>query len=92
MPPSIADQIPGGYKADGTRRTKGIMGIAGAGAENQQRTLMQYMLQQVGAKINPINVDIQETYMEWEKKKALQTLLREAGVIKEFTRPYIPKK
>jgi len=91
-PPLVADQIPGGHKEDGTRRQKGILGATTASSENQQRTLMQELLRTVGAKIQPIDVDIQETYMEWEKKKALETLLRERGVLSEFTKTYVPKK
>ena len=60
--------------------------------ENQRRTLMQEMLRQVGAKIQPIDVDIQETYQEWNKKRALETLLRNKGILSEYSRMYIPKK
>ena len=52
---------------------------------------MEEMLRNVGAKIQPIDVDIQETYQEWNKQKALETLLREKGVGKEFSKFYIPK-
>lgn len=96
-PPLIADQLPGGYiqagELRGQRRQKGIFKAAGVTAENaeQQRTLMEELLRNVGAKIQPIDVDIQETYMESEKKKALRTLLQEAGIISEFSIPYIPK-
>lgn len=92
LPPLIADQIPGGYKEDGTRRKKGVVGATTASKENQQRTLMQEILRNIGAKIQPIELDIQENYMEWEKKKALETLLKENGILSEFTKTYIPKK
>jgi len=92
LPPLVSDQIPGGYKSDGTRRQKGVLGVSGASAENQQRTLMQEMLRNVGAKVQPIDADIQERYQEWNKKKALKALLEEKGVIKEFGISYIPKK
>ena len=93
LPPLVADQIPGGYMRNGTRRQKGFVGaLKPQEKESQQRTLMEEMLRQVGAKIQPIDADIQETYQEWNKKKALETLLKEKGVIKDFTMPYIPKK
>jgi len=44
-------------KAD--RRIKGIKGALTTGGENQQRTLMQEMLRNVGAKIQPVNVEAQ---------------------------------
>lgn len=93
MPPMIADQIPSGYMATtGERRLKGVAGALKPEEQiKQQRTLMQELLRNVGLKIQPIDVDIQETYMEWEKKKALETLLRERGEIKEFKRTYVPK-
>jgi len=92
LPPLISDQIPGGYKTDGTRRQKGFIGaLQPKDKISSQRTLIQEMLRNVGAKIQPIQVDIQESYMESEKKKALRTLLEEAGVTREFRRPYIPK-
>ena len=58
----------------------------------QQRTLMQEILRNVGLKVQPIDVDIQESYSEWDKKKALKALLQEAGVVKDFSIPYIPKR
>jgi hypothetical protein len=92
MPPLVADQIPGGYNTKGERRIKGISGALGASSENQQRNLMQEMLRNVGAKIQPIDVDIQETYAEWNKQKALETLLRERGIGAEFSKFFVPKK
>lgn len=91
MPPLVSDQIPGGYMVSGERRIKGIGGALTKEQEiKQQRTLAQEMLRNMGIKIQPIDVDIQETYMEWEKRKALETLLKEKGVIKEFKRTYVP--
>ena len=93
MPPLIADQIPGGYNEKGERQWRGFVGAAMTPAqeENQKRTLMQEMLRNIGAKIQPIDADIQETYQEWNKKKALETLLREKGLISQFQKYYIPK-
>jgi len=92
-PPLISDQIPGGYNAKGERQQKGFIGAATQGdKETQQRTLMQELLRTVGAKIQPIDADIQETYQEWNKKKALQNLLLERGVLNSLTKTYIPKE
>ena len=62
-----------------------------ASSENQKRNLMQEIIRNFGMKIQPIDADIQETYTEWNKKKALETLLRENGIINEFSTNYIPK-
>ena len=96
-PPIIADLIPGGYRETGEKRPPGFKrvlevekgGIEAGGA--QTRTLAQELLRQVGLKISPIDVKLQERFMESEKKKALRTLLGEKGVVKEFKKTYIPK-
>jgi len=92
-PPLIGEQLPAGYNDKGERQWRGFVSTATRPEDEmkQKRTLMQELLRQVGAKIQPIDVDIQETYSEWNKKKALQTLLREQGVLSDFTRSYIPK-
>jgi hypothetical protein len=97
MPPAIADQIPGGYiqKGDkqGERRIRGIAGaLEGGQGEIGQRDLMQEILKQSGIKIQPIDTDIQETYMDWEKRKALQSMLKEKGILSEFNKTYIPEE
>jgi len=52
---------------------------------------MQEMLRNVGAKIQPIDADIQEMYQEWNKTKALKTFLEEKGELSKFDISYIPK-
>jgi len=94
-PPLIADQLPGGYitrgEFVGQRRPSVAKRVRMAGEGTQYRTLMEEMLRNVGLKIQPIDLDIQETYSKWEKRKALETLLQERGVLKEFRRLYIPR-
>ena len=92
VPPAIGDQLPGGYNNKGERQYKGVYGALNASSENQQRNLMQELMRNVGAKIQPIDADIQETYSEWNKKKALENLLRENGVLDSFDINYVPKK
>jgi hypothetical protein len=92
VPPLIGDQLPGGYNEKGERQYRGIKGALSASDENQKRNLAQELLRNIGAKIQPIDADIQETYQEWNKKKALQNLLLENGILNEFSRAYIPKK
>ena len=93
FPPLVSEQIPGGYNERGERQQRGFIGaVQKPGDElNQKRTVMQEMLRHVGAKIQPMDADIQESYQEWNQKKALETLLREQGVLKKFDINYIPK-
>lgn len=96
-PPIVSDLIPGGYRKTGERRPPGFKrvleiekgGIEAGGA--QTRTLGQELLKQVGLKISPVDIKLQEKFMESEKRKALETLLGEVGVVKEFKKTYIPK-
>ena len=98
LPPTVADQIPGGYRKDGTRRPSvigRIKDIETRGVEaggKQTRTLMQELMRNVGLKISPVDLELQNSYAEWEIRNALETLLLESGQIKEFTRPYVPKQ
>ena len=93
LPPLVGDQLPGGYNSKGERQWRGITGSLQPSPDpDQKRTLAQELLRNVGAKIQPIDVDIQETYAEWNKKKALQNLLLENGVGSNFQRFYIPKE
>jgi hypothetical protein len=90
-PPLIGDQLPGGYNDKGVRQNKGIINSLGADAGNQRRNLMEELMRNVGAKIQPIDADIQDTYTEYNKKKALQNLLRENGILNELNINYVPK-
>lgn len=91
LPPMVADQIPGGFKSDGTRVENKFQKVMGASEENMNQNLIESMLGFVGMKIQPIDSDIQSSFMESERKKALRTLLVENGA-REFTSTYIPKK
>jgi len=90
LPPAVADQIPGGYKNDGTRAENKFQKTLSASDENMNQNLMESMLNFVGMKIQPIDKDIQQSYMESERKKALRTLLVENGA-REYNKVYIPK-
>ncbi len=92
-PPLVADQLPGGYNKSGERTQRGFVGAVGEKERpDQRRTLMQELLRTVGAKVQPIDVDIQESFQEWNTKKGLETLLRENQVGKDFNKFYIPKQ
>lgn len=92
-PPLIGDQLKGGYDEKGVQQVRGVRGALSTPEDEikQKRTLMQELLKLVGGKVQPIDVDIQETYSEWNRKKALQTLLLDQGVLSQFNRAYVPK-
>lgn len=91
-PPVVADQLPNGYNArTGEQDWRGIQGGLEAADDNQKRTIVMELLRNAGIKIQPIDAEIQETYQEWNKKKALETLLQERGILKKLEINYIPK-
>jgi len=91
-PPLVGDQLPNGYNRDGQLDWRGFVGASKASQDNQKRNITQELLRTVGAKIQPVDADIQETYVEWNKRKALENLLRENNVGEYFNRFYIPKE
>lgn len=92
VPPAISDLIPGGYnEKTGLQRPNVYGRTTDASDENQNRTLAQELLRQVGVKIQPIEASIQENYQEWGTRRDLETLLQEQGVTKKFEKTYIPK-
>ncbi len=90
-PPPVSDQLPGGYDDKGERVQRGVVGSLDASSENQKRNLMEELLRNAGIKIQPIDADIRETYTEWNRKKALQSLLQDNGVLDNFEINYVPK-
>ena len=95
LPPLIADQLPGGWVENGKNKGKRrppLYARPQAAEGTQNRTAMQEFMRNLGLKVLPIDADIQSGFMEWEKKKALQTLLRERGALNTYQRDYLPKK
>lgn len=100
-PPLLADQLPGGYRSDGSRRQNVRERVSAVGNstpgelgfnEAQARTLQQELLRATGFKINPVDIDVQETLQQSQQKKAYETILQEGGVTRKFQRTYIPKQ
>lgn len=95
-PPQIGAQLPVGYDKDGNRLPAGIRGALGVGKPNQgpttRRDVSQELFSYLGLKVQPIDADINEQINEYNKVKGLRTLLEENGVVKSFSKSYIPKQ
>lgn len=92
-PPAVSDLLPGGYDNKGEQQQRGIIeSLTPNEQADQKRTTMEELLRNVGAKIQPIDADIQEGFKEWNTKKALQSLNLENGALNIYSRLYIPKK
>jgi len=90
-PPWVADQMPKGYNESGERQYSGFVKAATADEGNTRRTMYQEMLRLGGFKLQPVDQEIQDSINEFNKKKALQKLLQDNGVVKDFSRVYVPQ-
>ena len=90
-PQPLSDQIPAGYDFKGERIQSGLRKAAGATADNQKRSIGQEILKNAGIKIQPMVAEQQETFKNWNNKKALETLLKENGVLTGYEINYLKK-
>lgn len=89
-PPSVARQLPVGYNDAGERRWSGFAGALGEDI-GQRRNLQQEALSTFfGWNEQPIEAEISALNNEWTKKKGLRQLLLDNGVVKDFSRTYVP--
>jgi hypothetical protein len=95
LPPLMAEAIPGGTIAKGRKQGQRRPGIIKrtkeAGEDSQYRTASQEFLRNIGMKVQPINLQLQEQYGEWEKRKSLESFLKEKGVLGEMRRTFAKK-
>ena len=90
-PPWMGDQLPGGYNDVGERVSTGFARSLEEGTDpNQRRTFIQELFKNIGLKVTPFEVDVQESINDYNKSKGLQNLLKDYGY-KDFSRVYQPK-
>ena len=97
-PPAVGAQIPSGYnQTDFTESKTGLNASANlpepvnGEQKSTKRTVGQELSSYLGFKVQPLIADVGEGYQEWNKKKGLETLLMEQGVIKNIYISYQPK-
>ena len=94
LPPSASDVLPGGTGVGGKRQESTIQSLLNQKdlSSTQKRTLTQELLRQFGVKITPVNADVQDEISKYYDNKAMQTFLKESGLVKEYSSLYVPKK
>ena len=91
-PPWMGDQFPGGYKDDGEQVKTGFRKALEENSNpNQSRTFLEELGKNMGIKITPFDATIQESINEFNKRKGLQRLLEDRGIVKDFSIFYQPK-
>lgn len=94
-PPQIGAQIPSTYNKDGEKIKPGMYkALTGDQQASTARNATQEAMSYFGAKIQPMDAEIQEQRNEWNKRKALKTLLLENAKdtdVSKMNRLFIPK-
>jgi hypothetical protein len=97
LPPAVADQLPQGYDNKGNVNWKPHSPLAKfQGVEQDrganERTMTQEIFKLMGASVTPFDLDSRVRQFDYRRKKALQQLLVQKGVLNEYTRPYVPEE
>ena len=58
---------------------------------NQKRTIIQEIIRNFGLKVQPYDLQQQKTARKFETLEAASSFLKAEGLVKDFTRVYIPK-
>ena len=91
MPPALADALPKGYREDGTR----VMGTFDPGNTQDlgagERNYFENISKMAGFNVQPYDPASKERQFDYQRKQALQQLLTQHGVLKDFSKLYVPK-
>lgn len=92
LPPWVSDQMPAGYNDKGERSiSPGIVRAATEGGVGQKRNLLEDIFKYAGFKVQPVDEEVQSSINEFNKKKGLQRLLQDNGLVSDFSKVYQPK-
>jgi len=95
LPPMLSDNIPRGYDYKGERKPGNVLRTlqldAEQGKKSSTRSLTQELLRNVGLKVYPLDAETQKFFAERQEQRAIQSILKEAGVLGTFDTPYIKK-
>jgi hypothetical protein len=93
LPPIAADQLQRGYADNGEKIYGSFRGqLDGDDRGPGERTFYQEMFRIAGMNVTPFDLESRERQFEYRRKKALQQLLVQRGVLNEFVNPYVPKE
>lgn len=94
LPPIVEQQLSKGYNNDGTRELGNMPKLASTDTQDMgpnERTFYQESFRLLGLNVSPFELDSRERTFDWNRKRNLQQMLANEGVLSEFTRPYLPK-
>lgn len=93
-PPPLRQLFPQGYSSEGEYLYGNLPNqvLAPADESNNRKTMLQSLAQMLGANMTPYSYESREASLEFRRKDALQQLLVDNGIMKEYTRAYIPKE
>ncbi len=96
LPPVVADQLPQGYDSNGYMKFKDTSPLKRFGDASQdrganERSFTQEAFRLIGANVQPFDLESRQRQFEYRRKKALQKMLAEKGVLREFDSVYVPQ-
>lgn len=94
LPPVFADQISKGYDNDGNRVFGNTSVFRDRDTQDRgagERNFYQEMFRLAGMNVTPYDLSSKERSFDWNRKRNLQQMLSDEGVLEEFTKPYIPE-
>lgn len=94
LPPIFAEQAAKGYDSNGNRVFGNISMFRDRDTQDMgagERNYYQEAFRLAGVNVTPFDLESKERSFDWNRKRNLQQMLSEEGILKEFVRPYIPE-
>ena len=94
VPPTVAEQFSKGYDSNGNRVFSNTSVFRDRNTQDRgagERSFYQEMFRLAGMNVTPFDMESKERTFDFTRKKNLQKMLSDEGILKEFIRPYIPE-
>jgi hypothetical protein len=93
LPPMVEQQMSKGYDDDGKRVLGTLPKLLTTDTQDRgagERTYYQEMFRLAGMNVTPFDLGSKERIFDWNRKRNLQQMLVENGILDEFVKPYVP--
>jgi hypothetical protein len=94
LPPVVEQQLPKGYDSKGNRVPGTMQKFATVDTQDRganERSFYQEMFRLAGLNVTPYDLESREQSFDWTRKRNLETMLQENGILSQYTRPYLPE-
>lgn len=94
LPPMVEQQMSKGYNDKGERVLGTLPRLLTTDTQDRsagERNYYQEMFRLAGMNVTPFDLGSKERIFDWNRKKNLQKMLADEGILDEFVKPYIPE-